>query len=665
LFKKILIANRGEIVLRVNRTATRLGIPTVAVYSDADKYSVHVAACDEAVRIGPASVRESYLVVDKIIAACRETGADAVHPGYGFLSENAAFARALEDAGITFIGPSPQVMELLGDKITSSEEAIKAGVPTVPAHLEPLREVERAKSIAREIGYPIMLKASAGGGGKGIRVVREEGELEESLRLTTSEAQTSFGDDRVFIQRFIENPRHIEIQVLGDRHGNVVHLGERECSIQRRHQKVIEEAPSPAVDEALRREMGERSAALARAVGYSTAGTIEFMLDGDGQFYFLEMNTRLQVEHSVTEFVTGLDIVEWMIRVAAGERLPFRQENIAVRGWAIESRIYAEDPNRGFLPSTGRIVRYRAAQEGPQVRVDNGVYEGGEVSMFYDPMIAKVTTYDRNRDMAVALMRRSLDEFYINGVAHNLAFLTALMANPRFLRGDLSTNFIAEEYPHGFIPAPLDAGQIGNIVAVAALMHLRYIYRASRIAGAMPGFGRVIPRDWVVVIGDTHHPVNVEPIADRPEEGFHITTADGTTAIHSDWKVGDPVLRCTINAYPQRFRVARSGLGYKLFHLGSEIDVVVYRKRIGELAKIVPERKPRDMSKYVMSPMPGMLKTIAVEEGDSVGPDSELAVVEAMKMENVLKSSRFGRIAKVHANAGDTLSLGQIIAEFE
>lgn len=665
MIKKILIANRGEIVLRVNRTAKRMGLSTVAVYSDADKYGIHVAACDEAVYIGPSPAKESYLVIDKIIDACRKTGADAVHPGYGFLSENADFARALNDAGITFIGPSGDVMDLLGDKITSNEEAIKAGVPTVPAHLEPVRDAEQAKAIARDVGYPIMLKASAGGGGKGIRVVQDETELEEGLRLTMSEAQSSFGDDRVFIQRFIDRPRHIEIQVLGDRFGNVVYLGERECSIQRRHQKVIEEAPSPAVDAKLRREMGEAAVALARAVGYTTAGTLEFMLDADGNFYFLEVNTRLQVEHSVTEFITGIDIVEWMIRIADGEPLPFRQKDIQLRGWAIESRIYAEDPNRGFMPSIGRIVRYLSAEEGPQVRVDNGVYEGGEVSMFYDPMIAKVTTWDRDRDSAVALMRRSLDEFYIGGVADNLAFLTALMANPRFLKGDMSTHFIAEEYPDGFIPAPLAEAEIGNIVAAAALMHLRYIYRASQTSSAMRGFERIIPQDWVVVIGGEQYPVSVEPIADHPEEGFDLTLNDRTMAVHSNWKVGDPVLRCTINAMPQRFRVERSGLGYKLFHQGSEIDVIVYRKRIGELAQIVPPRKPRDMSQFVLSPMPGLLKSVAISEGDSVGPGSELAVVEAMKMENVLKSSRFGRIAKLHANAGDTLSVGQIIAEYE
>ncbi len=665
MFNKILIANRGEIVLRIHRTAQRLGIPTVAVYSDADKYGLHVAACDEAVHIGPSPARDSYLAIDKIIDACRTTGADAVHPGYGFLSQNPKFAEALAQAGITFIGPSPDVIALMGDKIASTQKAEEANVPVIPSHLEPVRDIEEAGKIARTIGYPIMLKASAGGGGKGIRIVPDDTELEEALRMTTSEARSSFGDDRVFIQKFIAQPRHIEIQVLGDKHGHVIHLGERECSIQRRHQKVIEEAPAVVVNERLRAEMGGSAVALAKAVGYDSAGTVEFMLDADGKFYFLEMNTRLQVEHSVTEFVTGVDIVEWMIRAAAGEPLTIRQEDIRIRGWAVEARIYAEDPNRNFMPSTGRIVRYRSALEGSQVRVDNGVYEGGEVSMFYDPMIAKVTTWDRDRDSAVALLRRSLDEVYIKGVLHNLAFLAALTANQRFLKGDLTTNFIQEEYPRGFEPVPLEEPEIEAIVAAATLMHLRYLYRAARTTGAMPGYRRAVPREMVVEIGGTHYPVIADPIAGGPDEGFDIVTGGRALAIHSDWRIGDPVLRATINAAPRRFKVERIGLGYKLFHQGSEIDVIVYRKRVAELAKIVPERKPRDMSKFVVAPMPGLLRSLVVGVGDSVSPGSELATLEAMKMENILKSSRFGRIAKLLVHEGDTLTVGQVIAEFE
>jgi propionyl-CoA carboxylase alpha chain len=665
MFKKILIANRGEIVLRINRTARRMGIPTVAVYSDADKYGLHVPACDEAVHIGPSPASESYLVIDKIIDACKKTGADAVHPGYGFLSQNAKFAEALDKAGITFIGPRPDATSLMGDKLQSTQKAKEVGVPVIPSHLEALSGIEQARQVANEIGYPIMLKASAGGGGKGIRIVLEEKDLEEALRMTTSEAMSGFGDDRIFVQKFIANPRHIEIQVLGDKHGNVIHLGERECSIQRRHQKVIEEAPSVVVDADLRERMGKSAVDLAKSVGYNSAGTVELMLDTDGSYYFLEMNTRLQVEHSVTEMVTGVDIVEWMIRVAAGERLTIQQKDIEMRGWAIEARVYAEDPNRNFMPSTGRIVRYRSPEEGPRVRVDNGVYEGGEVTMFYDPMIAKITTYDRDRESAVAQMRRSLDEFYIKGVLHNLAFLTALCANPRFLEGNLTTNFIDEEYPRGFSPVPLDESETNAIIAAATLMHLRYLYRASRTTGIMPGYPRVVPTEVVVEISGKQYPVTATPIAGGPDEGFEIDTGSQLLAVRSDWRIGDPVLRATMNNIPERYKVERSGLGYRLYHMGAEIDVIVYRKRVAEYAKLMPERKPRDMTKYVQAPMPGLLRSLAVGEGDSVSPGSEIGTLEAMKMENILKASRFGRIAKLHAGAGDTLAVGQIIAEFE
>ena len=458
MFKKLLIANRGEIACRIARTARKMRIKTVAVYSDADKYGRHVRACDEAVYIGPSPAGESYLVIDKIVSACRRMNVDAVHPGYGFLSERTAFAKGLADEGIAFIGPNPEVIRLMGDKILANRAAKEAGVPTVPGHWDQIPTAEEAVGVAQEIGFPVMLKAAAGGGGKGIRIARDEAELKDAFRLATSEARSAFGDDRVFIEKFIEQPRHIEIQVLGDKHGNVIHLDERECSIQRRHQKVIEEAPSPFLDSATRREMGMRAVALAKSCGYDSAGTCEFIVDQRRNFYFLEMNTRLQVEHSVTEFTHGIDLVEWMIRVAAGEKLTIRQEDVQPHGWSVEARVYAEDPNRKFMPSTGRLVRYREPVESDEVRVDSGVYEGGEISMFYDPMIAKVTTWGRDRDSAIALMRRALDEFYIKGVHHNLAFLTALMANPRFLQGRLSTAFIAEEYPDGFSPAPLELG---------------------------------------------------------------------------------------------------------------------------------------------------------------------------------------------------------------
>jgi propionyl-CoA carboxylase alpha subunit len=665
MFKKLLIANRGEIAVRISRTARRMGIATVAVYSDADKYGQHVKACDEAVYLGGSAASDSYLAIDKIVSACRRIGADAVHPGYGFLSENTRFAAALAKAGITFIGPNPAVIAMMGDKIVANRAAFDAGVPTVPGHWDPIPDVEQALGIAADIGYPVMLKAAAGGGGKGIRIAHDEAELKEGFRLATSEARTAFGDDRVFIEKFITTPRHIEIQVLGDRHGNIVYLGERECSIQRRHQKVIEEAPSPFVDDAMRREMGERAVALSRAVNYDSAGTVEFIVDQKKTFYFLEMNTRLQVEHSVTEFTTGLDLVELMIRVAAGETLPFAQGDIRLRGWAIESRIYAEDPNRRFLPSTGRLVRYQAPEETANIRVDSGIYEGAEISMFYDPMIAKVTTWDRDRDQAIALMRRALDEFYIKGVSHNLAFLTALLANPRFQKGDLSTDFIADEYPDGFLPAPLDEGDENAIVAAALLMQLRYLHRMAKMSGQMPGYPRHIPDEWEVLFNGVYHPASVLPVKVSPEEGFDIQINSHVYAVRSDWQVGDPVLRCSINAVPLRFKVEPSGLGRRLYHLGAQIDVLVYRRQIAELLRRMPEREPPDMSKFLQSPMPGLLKSLSAAVGDRIDIGVELAVIEAMKMENVLKSPRTGKVAKLLVKPGETLSVGQVIMEFE
>ncbi len=666
MFKKILIANRGEIACRIARTAKRLRIPTVAVYSDADKYGRHVKMCDEAVYLGGSAAKDSYLVIDKVVNACRRIGADAVHPGYGFLSENTNFARALAEHGITFIGPNPDVIKLMGDKILANRRAKEAGVPTVPGHWDSIPDADAAVQIAEGIGFPIMLKAAAGGGGKGIRIARDASELKDAFRLATSEARSAFGDDRVFIEKFIEQPRHIEIQVLGDKHGNVVHLNERECSIQRRHQKVIEEAPSPFLDSATRHEMGRRATELARSCGYDSAGTCEFIVDQRRNFFFLEMNTRLQVEHSVTEFVHGIDLVEQMIRIAAGEKLTLRQEDLVPHGWAIESRIYAEDPNRKFMPSTGRLIRYREPVESDEVRVDTGVYEGGEISMYYDPMIAKVTTWGRDRDAAVALMRRALDEFYIKGVHHNIAFLTALMANPRFLQGRLTTNFIAEEYPDGFAPAPLEPVEIDDIIAVAILMHLRYMYRAKNVSGQMPGYGRKIEAEQVAVIGNNYFPVLIEEHAGRgSEEGFDITRDGHLLSIRSDWEIGEPVLRCTINGVHQSFKVERVGIGYRIYHMGSEVDVVVYTAEVAKLAKMMPERKPPDMSKYLLSPMPGLLQSVAVEAGEKVDSGDELAIVQAMKMENILRAIRPGKVGKIHAKAGDTLSVGQIILEFE
>ncbi|HRK95461.1 MAG TPA: acetyl/propionyl/methylcrotonyl-CoA carboxylase subunit alpha [Rhodospirillales bacterium] len=666
MFKKILIANRGEIACRIARTAKRMGLTTVAVYSDADKYGRHVGMCDESVYLGGSLASESYLQMEKIVNACRRMGVDCVHPGYGFLSENTNFAQALANAGIAFVGPNSDVIRLMGDKIMANRAAKEAGVPTVPGHWDAIPTPDDAVEIAKGIGFPVMLKAAAGGGGKGIRIAHDEAEVRDAFRLATSEARSAFGDERVFIEKFIVDPRHIEIQILADKHGNVFHLNERECSIQRRHQKVIEEAPSPFLDAATRREMGERAVALARSAGYDSAGTVEFIADQRRNFYFLEMNTRLQVEHSVTEFTHNIDLVEWMIRIANNEKLPLNQAQIQPHGWAIESRIYAEDPNRKFMPSTGRLVRYREPEESQDVRVDSGVYEGGEISMFYDPMIAKVTTWGRDRDAAIALMRRALDETYIVGVHHNIAFLTALMANPRFLQGRLSTNFIPEEYPDGFSPAPIEKQDIDAIVAVSILMHLRYLYRAKDVTGQMHGYERKIVPDWVVSVNGTYYPIRVEQFVGRgSEEGFDVTREGHLLAIRSDWQVGEPVLRCTINAEPQRFKVERDGLGYRLFHMGADVKVMVYSERVAELAAMMPERKPPDMSQYLLSPMPGLLQSLAVEAGERVDTGDELAIVQAMKMENILRATRPGRVVKLHAEPGSTLSAGQIILEFE
>jgi propionyl-CoA carboxylase alpha chain len=558
------------------------------------------------------------------------------------------------------------VIELMGDKIAAIQQAKKAGTPTVPGGGGAISDPGTIKTVAGEIGYPVMLKAAAGGGGKGMRIAHSEANLDEAFRLATSEARSSFGDDRVFIEKYIERPRHIEIQVLGDNYGNIIHLGERECSIQRRHQKVIEESPSPFVSPEMRQQMGEAAVALGKQVGYSSAGTVEFIVDQKGNFYFLEMNTRLQVEHSVTEFVTEQDLVEWMLRVAYGEELTLTQDQVRWSGWAMESRIYAEDPHRGFVPSTGRIIRYSTPEEGPNIRVDNGVYEGGEVTLFYDPMIAKLTTWDRDRPRAIEGMRRALDEFYIAGVRHNIAFLTALMANRRFLEGDISTNFIAEEYPDGFSPAPLEQKDLDDIIAAATLMHLRYVYRARQISDQMEGYTRPITPDWEARIADDFHPITVAPAEGRgSEDGFDITVHDRLVAIRSGWQIGDPVLRCTINGAPRRFKVERHELAYTLYHLGAEVQVIIYRAEVAEMVRKMPKRKAPDMSRYLMSPMPGMLRSLAVEIGEKVNPGDELAVVEAMKMENLLRSERQGKIAKIHATPGDSLSVGQVILEYE
>ena len=660
MFKKILVANRGEIACRVFKTAKAMGIGTVAVYSDADRDALHVQMADEAVHIGPAASAESYLVIDKIIDACRQTGADAVHPGYGFLSENSTFRDALDEAGITFIGPGKKAIESMGDKITSKLIAEKAGVNTIPGYTDVVKDADHAVEISNGIGYPVMLKASAGGGGKGMRVAWSEEECREGFERATNEARASFGDDRVFIEKFIQEPRHIEIQVIADGHGNVIYLGERECSIQRRHQKVIEEAPSPFLTEEVRQRMGEQSCALARAVDYQSAGTVEFIADADMNFYFLEMNTRLQVEHPVTELVTGQDLVELMIRVAAGEQLPLAQEDVTLTGWALESRVYAEDPFRNFMPSTGGLVKY-IAPEGEGVRVDTGVYEGGEVSMFYDPMIAKLITYGKDRKQATERMVDALDGYYIRGVNHNISFLNALMVHPRFVAGKLTTNFIAEEYPDGFSAdlVPQDDPAITTVVAAA--VNKKYRDRSAQQSGQMPGYSYQPPSEWVVVTDDESQPVSIT----QNEAGFSASIEGTDYRIDTQWMLGEPLFKANINGKTVCLQVDRSGSEFVLFYRGAQKRALVLTPRAAELNGYMLHKEPPDMSKYLLSPMPGLLVSLAVKEGDEVKEGEELAVVEAMKMENSLRAVQDGVVKTVSAEVGDSLVVDQPIIEFE
>ncbi|HYG85925.1 MAG TPA: acetyl-CoA carboxylase biotin carboxylase subunit [Azospirillum sp.] len=665
MFSKILIANRGEIACRVIRTAKRMGIKTVAVYSDADKNALHVEMADEAVHIGPSPSAQSYLIVDRIVDACLKTGAQAVHPGYGFLSEKREFQEALAKAGIAFIGPDAHAIQAMGDKIESKKLAKQAGVSTVPGYLGVIETDNDAVAIARDIGYPVMIKASAGGGGKGMRVAWNDEEAREGFQSARNEARSSFADDRVFVEKYIQQPRHIEIQVLADGHGNALYLGERECSIQRRHQKVIEEAPSPFLDEATRKAMGEQAVALARAVDYKSAGTVEFIVDAERNFYFLEMNTRLQVEHPVTELITGLDLVELMIRVAAGEKLPIRQEDVKLNGWALEARVYAEDPFRNFLPSTGRLTHYQPPADDPHVRVDTGVFEGGEISMFYDPMIAKLCTWGSTRDAAIVRMREALDQYYIRGVSHNIPFLASLMANQRFVEGRLTTNFIAEEYPNGFHAADLPPDDPAILVSVAAVIHRCLNDRDIQISGKMVGNTAKVRSDWVVVLNGTPHPVHVDPIQGGPLRiGYGVDFDGKHHTVWSDWQIGDPLFRGTVNGEHVCVQVDRLGVGYKLFHSGSQANAQVLTPRAAELSALMPEKAPPDMSKFLLSPMPGLLVSLAVTEGQEVKAGEVLAVVEAMKMENILRASQDGTVSKVHANPGSSLAVDQKIIEF-
>ncbi len=673
MFKKILIANRGEIACRVMKTARRMGIATVAVYSDADARAPFVRMADEAVHIGPSPAAESYLIADKIIAACKQTGAEAVHPGYGFLSERTSFAEALAKEGIEFIGPPVNAIAAMGDKIESKKLAKEAGVNVVPGFVGEIEDTEHAVRISAEIGYPVMMKASAGGGGKGMRLAYNETDVREGFEATKREGLNSFGDDRVFIEKFILNPRHIEIQILGDKHGNIVYLNERECSIQRRHQKVVEEAPSPFVTPKMRKAMGEQCVALARAVGYYSAGTVELIVSGadpSGEsFYFLEMNTRLQVEHPVTEAITGVDLVEQMIRVAAGEELSFGQDDVKIDGWAIENRVYAEDPYRGFLPSTGRLVRYQPpvepwADDGAEngrrgvdgIRVDDGVFEGGEVSMFYDPMIAKLITWGETRDEAADLQVQALDAFAIQGLGHNVDFLSAIMQHPRFRSGELTTGFIAEEYPEGFHGADASEHLKRALAAVAGVIATADADRANRIDqqlnGALPP-----PGDWAVRLGERDYAVSLEEDAitvDGAEIELSFDYTPGDRMIDVEW--GDEAL--TIQLAPTR-------TGYALTTRGATHKVRVLPQRIANLARHMIEKVPPDLSRMLICPMPGLLVKLHVGEGEEVQPGQPLATVEAMKMENILRAEKQGKIAKINAAEGDSLAVDAVILELE
>jgi len=674
MFKKILIANRGEIACRIMKTARKMGIATVAVYSEADGEARHVGLADEAVLLGPAPSRESYLVGDKIIAACKQTGAEAVHPGYGFLSENEDFARRVEESGIVFIGPKHYSIAAMGDKIASKKLALQAKVNTIPGWNEAIDSPQQAVKIAQDIGYPVMIKASAGGGGKGLRVAINDQQAFEGYTTCRNEAKNSFGDDRVFIEKFIENPRHIEIQVLGDAHGNLVYLHERECSIQRRHQKVIEEAPSPFISETTRKAMGEQAVALARAVRYQSAGTVEFVVGADQSFYFLEMNTRLQVEHPVTESITGIDIVEQMIRVAAGLTLPFTQEQIPRRGWAIECRINAEDPFRGFLPSTGRLVRYlpppqtmEAAAPMPEhggVRIDTGVYEGGEIPMFYDSMIAKLIVHGHDRTDAITKMREALNAFVIRGVSSNIPFQAALLAHPRFVSGDFNTGFIAEQYGAGFRAEDVPHDDPDFLVALAAAASRRYRERAAGISGQLAGHRVVIGEYFVVVVRGERGQHTYVPVHIVSEGTITVSVSARAYAINNDWQFGGIIAHGTCNGRPFTAQVERHGLWIQVEHDGLRIEAQVMSARAAELLRVMPFKAAADMSKFLLSPMPGLLADISVRPGQKVLAGERLAVIEAMKMENILTAAQDGTVSEVLANKGESLAVDQPILSF-
>jgi propionyl-CoA carboxylase alpha chain len=666
MFDKILIANRGEIACRVMKTAKKMGIKTVAVYSDADKNALHVEMADEAIHIGPPPANQSYIVIDKIMDAIKQSGAQAVHPGYGFLSENAKFAEALEAAGVAFIGPPKRAIEAMGDKITSKKIAQEANVSTVPGYMGLIEDADEAVKISNEIGYPVMIKASAGGGGKGMRIAWNDAECREGFQSSKNEAANSFGDDRIFIEKFVTQPRHIEIQVLCDAHGNGIYLNERECSIQRRNQKVVEEAPSPFLDEATRKAMGEQSVALAKAVGYTSAGTVEFIVDGDRNFYFLEMNTRLQVEHPVTELITGVDLVEQMIRVANGEPLSITQDDVKINGWAIENRLYAEDPYRNFLPSIGRLTRYNPPAEGEMgdgiVRNDTGVYEGGEISMFYDPMIAKLCTWAPTRLQAIEVMRNALDHFEVEGIGHNLPFVSAVMDHPKFIAGEMTTAFIAEEYPDGFDGVTLDETHLKRVAAAAAAMNRVAEIRRTRVTGTLGNHERRVGTEWVVSLQGAEFPVSVA--ADH--DGSTISFEGGDTLrVEGSWTPGMSLAQMTVNGETLVLKVDKITHGFRLRTRGADLKVHVRSPRQAELAKLMPEKMPPDTSKLLLCPMPGLIVKIDVEEGQEVQEGQALCTVEAMKMENILRAERKGIVSKINAGPGDSLAVDDVIMEFE
>ncbi len=666
MFDKILIANRGEIACRVIKTARKMGIQTVAVYSDADKLALHVDMADEAIHIGPPQANQSYIVIDRIMEAIAKSGAQAVHPGYGFLSENPKFAQALEAAGVAFIGPPVKAIEAMGDKITSKKLAKEAGVNTVPGYMGLIADADEAVKISGEVGYPVMIKASAGGGGKGMRIAWNDDEAREGFQSSKNEAASSFGDDRIFIEKFVTQPRHIEIQVLCDNHGNGVYLHERECSIQRRNQKVVEEAPSPFLDPETRKAMGEQAVALAKAVGYSSAGTVEFIVDGEKNFYFLEMNTRLQVEHPVTELITGIDLVEQMIRVASGAPLEITQDDLKINGWAIENRLYAEDPYRGFLPSIGRLTRYRPPAEGPLgagiVRNDTGVFEGGEISMYYDPMIAKLCTWAPTRGEAIEVMRNALDSFEVEGIGHNLPFVAAVMDHPKFISGDITTAFIAEEYPEGFEGVTLPEPELRRVAAAAAAMNRVAEIRRTRVSGRLDNHERRVGTEWVVSL----QRMQFEAEIDADHEGSTVTFADGITLrVEGAWTPGDSLARMTVGDAPLVLKVDKITQGFRLRTRGADLKVHVRTPRQAALASLMLEKQQADTSKMLLCPMPGLIVKVDVSEGQEVQEGQALCTVEAMKMENILRAERKGIVSRINAAQGDSLAVDDVIMEFE